>query len=96
MRFLGDMNIPSGVIPWLRDQGHDAIHLREQRLARLPDGEIFHKADTEERIILTCDFLIARLQKVLEESAQDLEEGAIISVGDRDHRVRLLPIGREK
>ncbi len=124
MRFLGDMNIPSGVIQWLRDQGHDAIHLREQRLARLPDGEIFHKADTEERIILTCDLgfgeilalsgtqtvsvvvfraqnkraphLIARLQKVLEESAQDLEEGAIISVGDRDHRVRLLPIGREK
>lgn len=124
MRFLGDMNIPSGVVQWLRDQGHDAAHLREQNLKRLPNGQIFHKADAEGRIILTCDLgfgeilalsgtqtvsvvvfrdrnkrsshLITRLQKVLGESAQDLEGGAIISVGDSDHRVRLLPIGREK
>lgn len=53
MRFLGDMNIPSGVVQWLRDQGHDAAHLREQNLKRLPNGQIFHKADAEGRIILT-------------------------------------------
>ena len=124
MRFLGDMAISSGVVQWLRAQGHDATHLREQNLKRLPNGEIFHKAAAENRIILTCDLgfgeilalsgmqtvsavvfrdrnkrtahLITRLQKVLQESAQDLEDGAIISVGERGHRVRLLPIGREK
>ena len=41
--------------------------------------------------------LITRLARVLEDSAQDhLEEGAIISVEDSRHRVRLLPIGRER
>ena len=99
MRFLGDMNMPSGVVRWLVDQGHDATHLREQNLKRLPDGEIFHKADDESCIISTCDLgfgeilalsgtqtvsavvfrgrnkrtahLLSRLQRVLEDSAQD-------------------------
>jgi hypothetical protein len=40
--------------------------------------------------------VIQRLERVLAESAQDLEDGAIISVEERRHRVRLLPIGRER
>lgn len=40
--------------------------------------------------------VIQRLERVLTASAQDLEEGAIISVEERRHRVRLLPIGRER
>jgi predicted nuclease of predicted toxin-antitoxin system len=39
----------------LREQGHDALHLREQDLQRLPNGEIFAKAIAESRIILTFD-----------------------------------------
>jgi predicted nuclease of predicted toxin-antitoxin system len=42
-------------VEWLRSEGHDTIHLREQGLQRLPNGEIFTKAAQEGRIILTFD-----------------------------------------
>jgi predicted nuclease of predicted toxin-antitoxin system len=40
--------------------------------------------------------VIERLARVLQEAAQDLEDGAIISVEEARHRVRLLPLGRER
>jgi predicted nuclease of predicted toxin-antitoxin system len=40
--------------------------------------------------------VIERLARVLQESAQDLEDGAIISVEEARHRIRLLPLGRER
>lgn len=55
MRFLADMGVDLRVVKWLREQGHDAIHLREENLQRLPNGEIFEKALREKRIILTFD-----------------------------------------
>lgn len=55
MRFLGDMGIASSTMRWLKTQGHDAKHLRDEGLQRLPDDEIFAKAEIEERIVLTCD-----------------------------------------
>ena len=42
------------------------------------------------------DNVIRRLERVLSESEQDLTEGAIISVEESRHRVRLLPLGRER
>ena|SRR5947207_2407902 len=124
MRFLADMGVSWRVVEWLRAEGHDAIHLREQQLHRLPNGGIFMKAADEQRVILTWDLdfteivalsetrlvsavvfrllntrsenVIRRLARVLSESARDLEEGAIISVEDGRHRVRLLPLGRER
>ncbi len=124
MRFIADMGVSWRVVEWLRANAHDAIHLREQQLHRLPDGNIFTKAAHEQRIILTWDLdfteivslsktqlvsavvfrllntrsdnVIRRLARVLAESTRELEEGAIISVEDSRHRIRLLPIGREK
>lgn len=55
MRFLADMGVDVRVVEWLRRQGHDAIHLRDQGLHRMPNGEIFAKAITEARTILTFD-----------------------------------------
>jgi predicted nuclease of predicted toxin-antitoxin system len=55
VRFLLDMCMDVRVVKWLRDQGHDAIHLREEGLQRLPNGEIFAKAISENRIVLTFD-----------------------------------------
>lgn len=40
------------------------------------------------------DNVIRRVNRVLEESADELEHGAIITVEEERHRVRLLPIGR--
>ena len=55
MRFLADMGVSSGVVEWLRNHGHDAKHLREEGLHRMPNGEIFVKAIHENRIIITFD-----------------------------------------
>ena len=55
MRFLADMGVAQGVVHWLRAEGHDAVHLREENLHRLPNGAIFEKAYREKRILLTFD-----------------------------------------
>jgi predicted nuclease of predicted toxin-antitoxin system len=55
MRFLADMGVAMRIVEWLRAQGHDVKHLREEGLQRMPDSDIFLKAATESRILLTFD-----------------------------------------
>ena len=55
MKFLADMGVALRIVEWLREDGHDALHLREDGLHRLPDGDIFEKATVEERGVLTFD-----------------------------------------
>ncbi len=55
MRFLCDMCVSLKVVDWLPSQGHDTVHLRDEGLQRLPNGEIFTKAVSERRIIVTFD-----------------------------------------
>ena len=55
MRFLVDMCVDTRAAEWPRSRGHDAIHLRDQGLQRLPNGEIFAKAVAEDRTIVTFD-----------------------------------------
>jgi predicted nuclease of predicted toxin-antitoxin system len=49
------MGVSGKVVSWLQDQGHDATHLKDEGLQRLPDPEIFEKATVENRVILTFD-----------------------------------------
>ena len=55
MRFLADMGVSPRAVEWLRSSGHDAVHLREEGLQRLPDEGVFAKARAENRIVLTFD-----------------------------------------
>lgn len=55
MRFLADMGVAQQVVERLRSTGHDAVHLNDEGLYRLPNGEIFQKAAREQRIVLTFD-----------------------------------------
>jgi predicted nuclease of predicted toxin-antitoxin system len=55
MKFLADMGVSMTVIQTLRQNGYDAVHLREEGLQRLADSEIVLKARLEERIVLTFD-----------------------------------------
>jgi predicted nuclease of predicted toxin-antitoxin system len=121
MRFLADMGVSMRVVEWLRVAGHEVVHLREQGLHRLPNGDIFQKAADEDRVVLTFDLdfgeilagsagqivsvilfrlhntrsehVIERLSKVIDESAKELTDGAIVVVEESRHRVRKLPIG---
>lgn len=55
MRFLADMGVSTKVVEWLKAEGHDAKHLRDESLQRLPNGQIFFKAIQEKRVVLTFD-----------------------------------------
>lgn len=55
MKFLADMGISPGTVSFLKNRGHDAIHLKDEALSRLPDSEILAKARHEQRVLLTHD-----------------------------------------
>lgn len=61
MRFIADMGIAQAAVSWLREEGHDAFHLRERGLQRLSDDEIIRLAVDEDRIILTHDLDFSRI-----------------------------------
>ena len=55
MKFLADMGISPKTVAFLQAFGHDAVHLADQGLERLPDHDILEKARQEERILLVHD-----------------------------------------
>lgn len=55
MQFLVDACVDIRVSEWLKSEGHDAKHLRDEGLQRLPNGDIFNKAIAEQRVIVTFD-----------------------------------------
>jgi predicted nuclease of predicted toxin-antitoxin system len=55
MKFLADMGVSMTVVRTLRDNAHEAVHLSELELQRLPDTSIMQKALQEQRIVLTFD-----------------------------------------
>lgn len=55
MRFLADMGVSQGTVKWLREQGHEATHLRGEGLQRMVDPDILEKARHEGRVLLTMD-----------------------------------------
>ena len=49
------MGVSGRVVSWLREQGYDAIHPRDEGLQRRPDRKIFGEAVAEDRVTLTFD-----------------------------------------
>ena len=124
MKFLADMGISLRTVAFLRDLGHDAVHLYEQGLGRLSDPDILRKARDEGRVLLTHDLdfgelmaasganlpsvvvfrlrdmrpdgVSAHLREVVTEYHEMLEKGVIVSVSERQIRLRSLPIELRK
>jgi predicted nuclease of predicted toxin-antitoxin system len=61
MNLLLDMGLAQSTASYLRENGHDAVHLREQGLHRLSDHGIVLKAISESRVILTHDLDFGRI-----------------------------------
>ena len=117
------MGVSSSTVEWLKSSGFEAKHLREEGLQKLPDKDIFSKAQKEGRVILTFDLdfgeiaalagtmlpsvIIFRLQdqtprnvnrllkQILDNTKEELKQGAIISANEQRFRVRRLPIQSE-
>ena len=79
------MGVSQGVVEWLRSAGHDAMHLRDEGLHRLPNGEIFQKGFIEHRVVLTFDLDFGEIVAA--------SEGRVVSVVlFRLHNTRTGPV----
>jgi predicted nuclease of predicted toxin-antitoxin system len=49
------MGVSLGVVNWRRENGHEAIHLRDEGLQSATDEVVFEMAASELRVLLTFD-----------------------------------------
>lgn len=103
MRFLADAGISPRTVQYLRDSGHDVVHVRDLAMQRASDRSIADRARLDGRIASVVIFRLSderaeavnrRLEAVLSAQRQALEAGALVLVEDVRYRVRLLPIAR--
>jgi predicted nuclease of predicted toxin-antitoxin system len=55
MRFLADAGISPMTAQYLRDSGHDVVHVRDLAMQRASDTSIIERARADGRIVLTFD-----------------------------------------
>jgi predicted nuclease of predicted toxin-antitoxin system len=55
VRFLADGGISPKTVEFLRQRGHDGVHLRELQMQRATDLEVVARARDESRVVLTFD-----------------------------------------
>ena len=55
MRLLADAGISPKTVEFLKQLGHDTVHVRELGMQRAVDHEIIDRARREDRVVLTFD-----------------------------------------
>ena len=61
MKLIVDQQLPVALVGWFRDQGVDAIHVRDINLSRAPDVEILAWAEHHGAVIVSRDEDFVRL-----------------------------------
>lgn len=86
MKFLLDHDVPGEVAHLLRHWGHDVLSLRHALPITTPDDEVFRHAQSERRLIVTCNrahFLELAEQAV---AAQQSFAGLIVLIRRRSRQ----------
>jgi predicted nuclease of predicted toxin-antitoxin system len=60
MNFVVDQNLPAWLAGWLRDTGHDAVHLREIGMQAAMDDEVAALVRARSAVLITKDGDFAR------------------------------------
>lgn len=55
MKFLVDNQLPAALARWLAARGEDAVHVLDLALDTTPDVEIWSRASTDGRIVVSKD-----------------------------------------
>ena len=55
MRIIVDQQLPPILADWFRDQGMDAIHVRDLGMTAAPDGTIWAEATRDDAVVLSRD-----------------------------------------
>ena len=55
MRFLADAGVSPKTVEFLKQRGHDAIHVRALGLQKTPDNQLVERARTDGSVLVTFD-----------------------------------------
>jgi predicted nuclease of predicted toxin-antitoxin system len=55
MRFLADAGVSPRTVEFLKELGHDAVHVRTLGLERASDSEVVDRAGADSSVVLTFD-----------------------------------------
>ena len=72
MNFLIDNALSPKLARILRENGHDAVHVRDYNLASAPDSAILDRAASETRVIITADGDFATMLALLRLSSPSM------------------------
>jgi len=68
MKFLGDVPIARSTLAWLRERGHDAVHVRDVLSTTADDAEIVRFVAREHVVILCFDLDFSQIVATSAES----------------------------